>query len=399
MFYKEIQLIHKSYTLDALTREIQEQSGITFSYNAAKIDPHRRIRVHAEKLTVERLLGLVKKRAGIDYQVIHGNHIVYTPVASVRGKIVLKKVHNRARERRIASHKINTGHIKKSAAPALINADTPAARQIVVIGDSAVAAAYYMGAGSGGGGSLQMIQRYPSKKDGWKDPYGGLNLPGDTKSGRIYKSSTHGPVGVFLKENALLGAGISADEIYYFNPMMYAGFTFLHVILSYNATGAYPQWRYGLGAAVKISDKWNLELSFNTGKTFSRQFSFTIFDTIQGVPQDSLLPPPVIVTKKDVPISVQSKLARVVLSASWKIDERFSVSGGAVLNSLKTDYYTDDAPLFFNSLSPRIPDADKRYQTIHPPYLLTNTYSGSKSSNTKIWIGFQLRLLYRLSFF
>ncbi len=61
MFYKEIQLSHKPYTLHSLSREMQRQSGITFSYNAAKISPNQKIRIKDNRLTVEQLLALVKK--------------------------------------------------------------------------------------------------------------------------------------------------------------------------------------------------------------------------------------------------------------------------------------------------------------------------------------------------
>src|SRR6187402_2732633 len=90
MFYSEILLKHKPYTLQSLTEEIYAQSGITFSYNADKIRPD--IKIKNEKLTVAVLLALVKKKTDIGYKIISQNHIVYTEPAKERKASKPKKL-------------------------------------------------------------------------------------------------------------------------------------------------------------------------------------------------------------------------------------------------------------------------------------------------------------------
>ncbi len=394
MFYKEIQLTHKPYTLHSLSREMQRQSGITFSYNAARINPDQKIRIKEEKITVERLLAMVKKRTGVGYKIVSTNHIVYLEGPKQKGLFVRKKKPEQAR---VAGAPLPaatpqparvTGNNQPATTATLSPVDSPATAQIVIVGDSSLAMAYYFSGGGNSGGAYHgAVVRAPGER--WSDPYLDLNAPATAKGYSDNKTVA------FIKSNLLLSFGVSADEIYYFNPSVRAGFTFLYATLSYNI-GSSPQWRYGLGSSARISEKWNMHLAFNTGKKVPGAFNLTTADTIP--PLDSIGPPTIITANHA--IAVQSRLSRFSLLLEYKFTEDLSLSAGATLNYLTTEYSSNDQPVAFNSFSKSIvADPDKEFRIIKPPYLLGNSYSGNNSGNTKIWIGFQLSLFYRIPFF
>jgi hypothetical protein len=394
MFYKEIHLTHKPYTLQSLTREMQRQSGITFSYNASKISPDKRIRIKDDKLTVEKLLSLIKKKSGISYKIINGSHIIYTEPPNSRNKIAAKK---EPRNKKKMPRGPETGQTTLIAIKEEDNGtDT---QRIVIIGDSSVAAPFYMSGGGGGSYGGYYIQKYPVIADEieeeWDDPYANLNSPAN-RSGL----GDENPTLRFLKKNALISGGFSITETYYFNPTLRAGFTFLHGIASYSL-GSYPHWRYGLGTLAKINNNWDIGLSFTTGANVSGAFRESRTDTIPGPPPQfpDTIPSPPIIRTQDVPILVQSRLHTFTVSAEWRVSRSFSVSGGATLNILQTNYTSNGAPFTFGSLPIPIPDADSRYRTINPVYTLGNDYDPGSSSNTKMWIGLQIMFSYRLSFF
>lgn len=386
-FYKEIQLVHKPYTLHTLTREIQKQSGISFSYNASRINPNQKIRIKEGKLTVAVLLATIQKKSGVGYKAIRSNHIIYTEAPSKKG-VLAKKKNRRRKTDNIA--KANPSESLNKVAVAR-KKDT-ASQHIVIIGDSSVASYYFSGAGNVGGSytgknitpqKFDFVIDHPDNE--WNaDPYSRLD-----HEGRDWQAS--GPLG-FIKDHAVIGVGISADEVYYFNPTITGGFNFLYTTLSYNI-GSYPHWRYGLGTSFNLGDRWKMHVTINTGSTVSANYNLSFTDTI-------IIPPDTIagITQRNEPLAVQSKLSRFTLSAEWGVRKNLFLSGGVTLNYLKTNYSSNGNAVSINGLDPEEMDGDNKYRTIKPPYLSSNTYSGDQSSNVKTWIGVQLSLIYRLSF-
>lgn len=390
MFYKEIQMEHKNYTLDELSREIQQQSGITFSYNAHKINARTSIRIRNKRQTVLQLLDHIQSSAGISNKIINGRHIIYT------GQVQKKATKRKQKAGKKKATATDVKREEKQESPVAPPQSTPVlsdVQEIAVIGDTAVASAYYLSGGGGSyGGAYQMVPKFSQdKKDQWYDPNAALyrgkeNVPLPAPGGNDL-------IGAFLKENVLLNVGFLADEIYYFNPTIAVGFSFINFVVSYN-TGSYAHWRYGLGSNAPINDRWDLQLSFNTGKSFSSQYGFTTFDTIP-VPSPDSFPQPPIIVPRDIPVQVQSRLTRYTIGAAYNLDKSFSLSAGITLNYLSTTYSSLGAPLSFNSLMPGITDADRQYRTISPPYLLKNTYSDNLPSNVKLWLGIQIGFSYR----
>lgn len=397
MLYKEVQLTHKPYTLHTLTRELQRQSGITFSYNAFTINPDRKIRLKKDRMTVREILSLIKRKTGVGYKLVSGSHIIYTPPGP------------RGRKRRATTTKTkhplpqqegeeNGSQEEAVATTTAMARDSAAGLQIVVVGDSTTAAGYYISGGGGGGGAYggNNNQKYPvtviSDDDEWEDPYSDLDYP---SGGGLGISLGQSAAATFVKNNILLAGVLSADETYYFNPGIRAGLDFLYGTIAYHATGPYPQWRYGLGTSASIAPDWRIHLAFNTGQSIRQNYNILSFDTTINQ-SDSVLVP--VITEHNTPLVVQSKLVRFILSAEWNAGGNFHLGAGITFNHLHTQYFSNGLPVTLSDILPIGYDADKKYKTLNPPYILSNTYSGNKFSNTKIWLGFQVTLVYRLDF-
>lgn len=401
MFYKEIQLNNKPYSLESLTKEIQQQTGITFSYNAGKVNAKKRIRIKKTRITLEQLLPLIKKHSGIDYKIINQKHIIYTISKSkTRKSNVVKKSTKAETKTKVPIPDFKTNSLREE--PILVKSkpeDTLLLPiPITVIGDSTIAASYYSSGGGGnmGGADIIMTRKLP-KENAWEDPFASLNLPSDKAKFGLMNFNDY-DLGSFFKRRTLLESGFSSDEIYYFNPSVNFGFTFLYGTLSYNI-GKYPHPRYGLGTEVKINEHYSFRISFNTGKFLYNESSYSYLDTLIIPPPDSISEPETIIEKHTSAITIQSKLNRLDLTFVWKKNNRFSISGGATLNHLKTNYFSNDLPFSFNSLPYPILDADNRYRTIKPPYVFSNTHDNANSSNIKMWIGIHFSLLYRIPLF
>jgi hypothetical protein len=393
MFYKEIQLDpKKTYTLQSITREIQQQTGISFSYNAARINPDRKIRMKTDRITVAQLLSSIRKKAGIGYKIISKTHIIY--VESGKKKIAGKKGHVRKSRPSSSNAQDNPETVMRP-----VGHDSTVGQQIVIIGDSSVMNYYFSGGGSSGGGyGGDVLVKYPVMIDATEDEEfeeeREYNISRNTSKGNVYGSAE---AVTFLKSNVLFAAGILADETYYLNPTVRAGFDFLYGTVSYNV-GPFPHWRFGIGGSAKVNDNWTLHVGINTGSSIFQNYNIQTFDTIvQPQPPDTFVPPVIIET--NTPLVVKSKLTRFSVSAEWNLGRGFTLGGGLILNRMKTDYSSNGNPVTLNNFLPVGYDADSKYRTIKPPYLLGNTYNGNSSSNVKTWIGLQVSLMYRLSFF
>jgi len=396
MLYKEIHLAQKSYTVLALTQEMQRQTGITFSYDAAKINAQKKIKIKQGNLTAISLLNLIKKRSGISYKLINNAHIIYKfgiGQKKTKPKKTKKKTPTAVtiNNRPVLKEDIHLDDEKAS-----VDDDEP--QQVIVVGDSAVAAYYYAGGGGGGygGGSggykeytIQQAARFPTNSMSSWD-----NL--DNNASGSFGSSWNSSNAIsFFKNNGLVELGFSMDETYYFNPTARLGFHFLYGTVAYNL-GAYPHVRYGIGTAARISERFRFHIDVTSGKPQTKGFTAINIDTIR-TPQpgnDSAID--ISFETRETPFVVSSKLSRVALSVAWEINDNFSISGGLIFNHLRTNYTSNNRSVNLSDILPIGVDADMKYRSIDPPYLLINSYSANKSANSKVWLGLQLTLMYRL---
>jgi len=392
MFYKEVLLPRKPYTLYTLTREMQRQTGITFSYNAANIRAMQKIRIRQDRLTVQKLLALVRKKTGVGYAVIGGKHIIYLPPA--RGRKRKKAVSAQKKEEKFYRQELAAAQRAPVKRLATLPATDSLAGDVVVVGDSTLAAGYYISGGGNAGGSYQGNDMTVEAAEE-EDPYEDISDPWQRES-RNWNAPVHTEALEFIKKSTLAAFSLSADEMYYLGPGFRAGFDFLYGTVTYHI-GSYTHWRYGIGISAGINERWRLHLHFNTGKNLNASYTVPRFDTTFVPQPDSTLLP--VVTEHHTPLLVQSRLSRIAVSAEWHINRSFSLAGALVFNMLHTRYTSNGNPVTLSEILPIGYDADLRYRSLNPPYTLGNSYSGNTTSNTKTWIGLQLTLSYRIPFF
>jgi len=386
MFYKEVLLTHKPYTLQSITEEIQTQSGISFSYNADNINPDTKIKLKGDRMTVAELLALVKKQTGISYKIISQRHIIYTAAAGKKHTTAKpKKLKQRvkrpkqaeAEEQPLVTNEPASGSFRTAKTTTITDSATDAT--IVVVGDSGMVAQYYLGGGGSGGGGGNDEQEediaspIPERK--WRRGTVHKDYKGDGST------ATNNTLN-FLGNNTLLALGASADETYYFNPTLKFGMKFLYGIASYNLGNGKNNWRYGIGGSAKIDEHWSLHFVITTGQSVSKDYIIPAAGT----------------STSGTPLTATSKLMRYGISTQYSFGGGFSIEGGLIFNSLKTNYTSNGAPVALSDILPIGYDADKKYPGIKPPYTLGNTYTGNSTGNTKTWLGIQLTLLYQLRF-
>lgn len=402
MLFKKIQLSKKSYTFDELTHQIQKQTGITFSYNASKINSQQHFRIKSDEMNVTQLLALVKKKSGISYKMINPSYIVYiAPINSNPSVKQKKKPKKRVGE--TVPKKEKKSNIAPIQSPVNSLASDSATQQTeVVIGDSIAVANYYSSGGAGYNGygsnssndkSIHIVMRYPRAKDQViVDPYASLNQPTEKNYFQLF-SFGNPDISKFFEKNILIAGGFSADETYYFNPGIHFGFRFLYANLSYNI-GAFSEWRYGIGTQVPLSETWFLQAELNTGKEFFKSFNYPTFDTTFFPPQDSL--PPLIV-QHDLPLNVVSKLSSFSISISNSLNKNLCLSGGISINRLRSSYFSDGISYDIQSINPPIPDVTSRFQTLKPLYVLSQSYNASDAIGVKYWVGVRLSVYWRFN--
>lgn len=391
--YKEVQLSKKVYTLHALTREVQKQTGFNFSFNASRINPNRKIRFKADRLTVQGILDIIRKQSGIAYKTIGQNHIIYTEAPAPKNKPKIKE-----KNKKIPDDLPDDGKKEQAELARIIPKDTNRIQQIMIIGDSSAAAFYFSG-GSGYGGAYPGSNKtkYPFvinyDKGYWEDPY--AQLDGNFfNSGRYHESGFIS----FIKRNTIVDIGLSVDELYYFNPQVRFGFRFLYGTLSYHV-GNYSHWRYGLGMSSYLNEQWSIHLNVNTGPTVSASFTATTIDTIPGPIDTFGVPGPPTLVERNTPFDVQSRLTKINFFVARDITPSISLGAGLTFNYLNTKYLSNGLPISLNDiLLPGI-DIERTYRTINPPYRLSSTYNADMSENIKMWIGVYITFNYRFPLF
>ena len=172
-------------------------------------------------------------------------------------------------------------------------------------------------------------------------------------------------------------AGLSADEVFYLNPSIRAGWHFLYGIVQLSTNFNVSGVRYGAGGSLRLSAKWELGLSATTGAC-SKNYPLAFLST------------------QYVPITVKTHLNKIGLLVQREISRKFQLQFGPVLDLLSTQYYNTvgiSTPLFISESN-----VNSLYTYIKPPYTIRDTYSPTSARNTKVWIGSQVSLFYTLNF-
>jgi hypothetical protein len=175
-------------------------------------------------------------------------------------------------------------------------------------------------------------------------------------------------------------AGLTADETMYLNPTIRVGCPFIYGIAQFSTNFIVSGFRYGVGGSFRVADKWRLGLNATTGN-YSKGYQWNII--LPGLPVSI------------DPITVNTSLQKIGLSVETAISRDIQIQFGPMLNILGTKYYTFDTPI---PIGADETNANKFYNYIKPPYTIQDNYSPYSTQNTKLWIGLQASLFYRINF-
>ncbi len=171
-------------------------------------------------------------------------------------------------------------------------------------------------------------------------------------------------------------AGLIADENMYINPSIRVGWRFIYGIVQLSTNFSVAGFRYGVGGSLQLADKWRMGLIATTG-TYSKDYLW------KESPATGL------------PLTVKTSLQKLGLSFETAIGRRILLQFGPVFDKLDTHYYA------YGVSTPPLAgatDANNPYQYIKPLYTVQDTYSQYSPQNTKLWIGLQAGVFYRINF-
>jgi hypothetical protein len=372
---KTITIPVNAIQLDSLLNLITKQAGVKFSVNTRKFPAGKYIRITTHKQTIAGIMQEIKQRTGVYYAVL-GDHIILLdnpPPAN-------KKTTNAAN----ATHTVQAPRLPVRSAlprkqPVPLKKHTTGQAQPPVAGnankkvpskaDTAVVlpvplktttdSGYHKSAGSD---SAKTIPAMPAKKGPLK---GGFTINQSTPPTTSKEKSA-------FANNLLLKGGLSADDVFYCNPTIQLGIPYVYGIAAWSTNFNLSGFRYGLGGAVPLSDRWKLHLQLTTGNLSSA------FDTTGRRWE------------------FRTRLHRAACIAEANLSSRVSIQFGPVFNLMKLTFYRAG-----EKVAPGLPtdQVDKKFNLLQPIYTISDNYSMNRAQSTKTWIGFQVGIFYDLNFF
>ena len=332
---------------DQILRLITQQTGIKFSLNTQKFKPSRIIHVRKGIQRVDELLSEIKNSTGIDYTLL-GDHIIFIDRPAAKAAVVSNVV-------TVRKAGVITSVSAATNAAAMKNAITAAKEETgpVFIPNPVDLASTDM-------------RVYPIQTD--IISLVKVNAKSATRKNQSAKKRTPTRSGFFVD------AGLTTDETFYINPSIRAGWPFLYGIARWSTNFTVSGFRYGVGGALRLNDRWQAGLMATTGVN-SKEYPESINGSL------------------NIPITIKTSLQKIRLLAETKIGGHLQLQFGPVLNILSTKYYNPlgtPTPLF-------VSESDVT-QYIKPPYTIQDTYSPISAQNTKVWVGLQLGLFYAINF-
>jgi len=381
---KNIKLKPGSHRLDSLLLFASQQTGAVFSYNSKKINTHQHILLKDGIISITKILALLKEGNNVSIKIVE-NYIIITPTGIKHSdkKIPVKLA---ASPRVIDPSHLKINQIQNSTADAkntdkvkiipnydslkidsipkeeLKNEDTTAFADSTKANHSTIQ-------------PLLPIAMPPSIPVDSEKKSATKAIPPKENSTRPEKKLSK-PKPLTNKISFFLKSGIAVDESLYTGFLAQVGMPLLYGTISANTNFSVSQIRYGLGTSFKINNKLELHFNFNLGDLQrSGQFS------------DS--------SRTKFPIAVKSQLTRYMIAVEFSPSKKLKIQIGPVFNQLKTNYFINSVPSDLHIFKE---NGDHLFYTINPPYVITNTYSSTSSSNIKTWIGLQVNVLYFLKF-
>lgn len=325
--------------LDSLLNLVTKQTGARFSLNTRKIQPGKDIYLKKGSTTIGALLAHMRQSTGVHY-ILRGAHVIFLDNPP---KPIVKKV-----------APVAVVHPQKSrtSAPVILpqkRKDTIAmgpvsAPQLIQVSSVQITAP----------SSISVKRHIPLK----------VFATSPVAEKKKQRPDRDGP--------PLLTArlGLNGDETFYVSPTAEIGLPYLFGTVSWNSNFNISGIRYGAGTAFRVFREWQLAFIATAGSASSLTY-------------DSVI----------IKWSSKQRLYRGALLARRPLGEHWRVQFGPVFNMLRTGYYRDDDPA-----APLVPTAlaDIRFHAIRPRYTISDSYSASSATSTKLWIGFQVGIYYNI---
>lgn len=402
---KELKLARHSYNIYQLSKEIEQQTGVSFSFNSKKLTRNRVINLKKDNYSLGELLQLLENISGIGY-IIVDQHVIFND--SRKGPSLAQGNSSKRKKANVTAARKNKATSSKPAttvAPAAIPAALPEEAMALNDGDST-----FSGGGSGSTSN-------PGKFDPPLALLDGLGIRIDMRTtvalldtalreeeqhkkpegqtGDWSASSTKENNKRRLSDFMIANVGVGSNELFPLYPFANAGFSFLYGSIAYYSRNDIRAVRLGVGSSVPLKYNWLLHLQVNLTSSFSKSFVTTRYDTTIVYKDTESF---VTVTPVDVPLTVTSDLLQVSVDVERKFNRHFSLTGGITVNRLHTKYTSRGADVSPDMVLDNPDGADGKYKVLQPPYSFNNTYSIYSSDNNRLWIGFHLAARYHFYF-
>lgn len=373
---KNVILSAENLRFDFLLHQVTQQTGIKFSLNTQKFRPSRIIHVRKGIQSVGEILSEIKNSTGIYYTFL-GDHIIFIDKRPLNSVVIVKKrtdidPPSSLVPSKSIPHVVSIEYRKRYLPPLSIDSNTIYQSTSARIYSVQMDKKYLVQA------DTNLIARTNPSPDTSRRTRSTSRIPSNSRTPSTSRRTRSASQSMSFRPGFFTEAGLNADENFYFNPSLQAGWPFLYGIAQWSMNFNVSGFRYGVGGSLRLTDKWRLGLAATTG-AYSKDYQENL---VQGFP--------------DITVTVKTDLQKLGMLAEMRITHKIQMQFGPVLNRLLTKYYNPLGvltPLFINES-----DANSHYQYIKPPYTIQDNYSQVSAQNTRIWVGLQASLFYKINF-
>lgn len=365
-----------------LITTLKQQAGVKFSYNEKQLRLTAPVKIKPGTATVQEVLQLLQS-ADMQYRIL-GNHVILWSVR-VPATITVAKANTAlppAGNARTGLPHIKTGMPRNqlSAQNAYTdlpekpgNKPIPSARQLSGISPATILHQATVKAEKDTPFRLVPVYILPAPRisplANLLDTPVNVLMESDNTISRFSQGGKEKTTAFYT------AAGLATDEIWRIGPVVQAGLPWLYAVGAWGTNFKQHAWSYGLGTSLTLSDQWKLHLMVTTGP-LEKIYPY-ITDTI------------------NYDITVKGHLHRGMITFEKRLNAKYSIRLGPVMNILKTSYSRDGMPIVPGGGVDTLGNTEL-YPLLTVPYTISNTYRSSAFSNTKTWIGLQVSIFYRL---
>lgn len=370
-----VELNKSTYTISELSREVKKQTNYNVSYNANDIDGLQKLNFSSKNVyDLGQILKQLEKY-NIQYK-IKGNTIFLIKKSS--SKITSNNSKRNSSTRK--NNKKNTVNNNKSTQQKdVVNENT---KQYNVSENKSVEG-FQNPEQEFVQSTLPITSRTKKKSylfQDWK-----VDMPLDSDQIRQR-----------FKSNLVLNFGVYSDDVFYGQPFIEFGYSYLTFELKYAwSTQPIQHLRYGLNLQIPINEKSDINIGVNYGQ-FDRPIDFSYYEEIPS--DDSTLSDPEIIDLK-YNIQTKNKLWQFRLTYVYNLSSRLDCMLGAHLYHLNTSLLHPESDNAFvpNLIDSRILDklSEQNFYTVSNFGDIYNDFSFNQSSYKRLWPSLHLGVRYK----